>query len=112
MKKLPRKRRRMGGDEGGKMVPKDTRQEEREGEGAVEKERKVENALFFLCHWCTCARNCVSSRYLISKFVLTNGNKTSVNVYVCMRVCVCVYSWSVLRLYRCTELLCYVCIHT
>lgn len=30
--------------------------------GAVEKERKVENALFFLCRWCTCARNCVSSR--------------------------------------------------
>lgn len=29
------------------------------GGGAVEKERKVENALFFLCRWCTCARNCV-----------------------------------------------------
>ena len=46
------------------------------GRGAVEKESKVENALF-LCRWCTCARNRVSSRYLTSKFVLSNGNKTS-----------------------------------
>lgn len=59
------------------MIARDATREKERGGGAVEKESKMENALFFLCRWCTCARNRVSSRYLISKFVLSNGNKTS-----------------------------------
>lgn len=44
--------------------------------GAVEKERKVENALFFFVVGAH-ARAIVCLRVLTSKLVLSNGNKTS-----------------------------------
>lgn len=53
-----------------------TRGEGRKGRGSREREESGK-CTFFSCRWCTCARNCVSSRYLTSKLVLSNGNKTS-----------------------------------
>lgn len=97
------------------MVLKDATRGEGRG-GSREREESGKCTFFFLCRWCTCARNCVSSHYLISKFVLSNGNKTSECEYVCiciMCVCIRVYPWSVLRMYvyRCNELvLCLLCV--
>jgi len=57
------------------------RQKERR-RGAVEKERKVENALF-LCRWCTCARNCV---FASSHFQFFYPIKTR-HLSECIRMC-------------------------
>lgn len=67
------------------MVAKDNRKEE-DGEGAVEKERKVENALFFplsLVHMR--AQLCLHVSHF--QFALSNGNKT----FECVKYVYCVY---------------------
>jgi len=63
-----------------------TRQEERKRRGRGSREREESGKCTFLNRWCTCARNCVSSRYLTSKIVLSNGNKTCERVrgYTCI----------------------------
>lgn len=92
------------------MVPKDATRGE--GRGAVEKERKMENALFFFFVVGAHARAIVCLRVISfpNSFYPMEIRHPS----KCVCVCICVYSWSMLRsyVYRCNELLCYVCMYT
>jgi len=118
-KKLSGKRRRIRGrwrgGEGGEDGAEGCDKRRRKG-GQSRKRGKWKMHFFFLCRWCTCARNCVFALSHFQIFFPMEIRHPSVNMYVYVSyVCMCirVYSWSALCMYvyRCNELvLCLLCV--
>lgn len=87
-----------------------TRQEEREGQGAVEKERKVENALFFFFVVGAHARAIVaSSRYISLPNLLYPMEIRHPSECVCVCTCILFERVAFVSCIGVTSCYCYVC---